>query len=327
MAKSLLVTAILSSVPTASAINIHAVLNDTAYPVLAVTGFWQVPDVRKNDGALSSMSHELPVNLKPVMKLEVPFVTFGDGTGIMQMKSVRGGVKPDIVEAIDQDTMDLPPCATHREELFGEGQAAQFSDAKDAMGTGAMVPSVAMGCIWSGKFVMLSKAARRHKGYEYYAWLDVGVHADRYDVVQRKDQGPWPNPAKLAQLPKDKISISRTGSCSECELNNFTTCHCLSPTTIIVPGSMVGDVADTYFNKLAQCMRNTTSPRYVCLSEQVILTHMMLENPDMFNVVGTGEDRMFHDLTSSLFAGGRSDLFDWLATPKGKTIQLFHPSE
>lgn len=328
MANALAFATLLAGVPVASAININTVGN-TTYPVLAVTGFWQVPEVRKDYGELHSLSHELPVNLKPVMQLEVPFVTFGDGTGMQQMKSVRGDRKPAIVESIDQDTMDLPPCATHRDQIFDSGEMKLFTDAKDAAGTGAMVPSVAMGCIWSGKFVMMANAARRHKGYEFYAWLDVGVHADRYDVVKRDLTGPWPHPDKLAQLPKDKISISRTGSCSECELDNFTTCHCLSPTTIVVPGTMVQDLANTYFNKLDACMKATaaTDRRFVCLSEQVILTHMLLEKPELFNVVGTGEDRMFHDLTSQMFVGGRSDIFDWLGAPAGKKIQLFHPSE
>ena len=140
----------------------------------------------------------------------------------------------------------------------------------------------------------------------------------------RELTGPWPHPDKLAQLPKDKFSISRTGPCDQCELDKFDSCHCLSPTTIIVPGTIVQEVANDYFNKLNQCMTaNATAAegqRYPCLSEQVILTQMLLEKPERFNVVGTGEDRMFHDLTSQLFIGGRSDLFDWLHEPESSKI-------
>lgn len=159
----------------------------------------------------------------------------------------------------------------------------------------------------------MTDAKKRHPGYDFYGWVDVGMHASGVYAPIFRGHGdkPWPHPNKLKQLPKDKITISHSGiDCNKMEDKPWQFWHCAAATAFVVPKGMMDKVNRMFYSTLDKCMKfwsdgHTHSPvrggvyaGYPCLSEQMIMSVMARENPDLFNWMGHGWGAAAADLTA-----------------------------
>lgn len=175
------------------------------------------------------------------------------------------------------------------------------------------MPSISLGCVWDGKVNVVSEASLRHPGYDYYAWVDIGMHASMpYAGIFRKHRGgAWPHPAKLAALPHDKVSISHSGlTCNKGKSNPFEFWHCAAATAFVVPAKILPDVHKLFYDTVEECIQfwrdgHTWRPAkggeyggYACMSEQMIFSVMARDHPDMFHFIGHGWGAIAANLTT-----------------------------
>lgn len=289
--------------------------------MLTTTGYWKFPDQMDVGGIIQNWNMELPWNLAKVMTLNTPMVVYGDRFGVEHMKIARGSQKPGLLWHEEVTYKDLPPCATHEMQI--RKNESHYTNP-------VLVPSIMLGCIWSGKFELIRRSYNRFPDYAWYSWVDAGMHAAKWDVVKRDNHAQWPDKGKLAQLPPRKVSISRTGDCDKCTKGQWNFCECVSPTAILVPAKLVLNVTDLFYKYLAECMTKTKAqpglfPGYSCMNEQVVMTQMVLEKPNLFNIVGKAKDRLGQDFASQMYEG-KSDLFDWVTAGVGEATTMLASS-
>lgn len=252
-----------------------------------------------------SYLHQMPA----VMTLNTPMAIYGDAFGLAAMKKARGNATPAIQSAEELNLTSLPPCKDRGEDLRQNN--LKYTDAKNA-------PSISLGCIWDGKMSLIAKTAKKHPGYKFYAWLDVGMHAYKFEIIKHHGGRPWPDAAKLASLPSNRVSVDRTFECAKCKLGDWDNfCHCIAATAMLVPSSMVQEVSDFFYQKMEECFEQakTKTSGYTCISEQHILTQMQLARPGLFNFVDKGYGSMAADLVTQMYQthDSESALFDMLA--------------
>jgi hypothetical protein len=159
--------------------------------------------------------------------------------------------------------------------------------------------------------------------YKFYAWLDVGMHAYKYQIIKNHGGRPWPNAEKLASLPTDRVSVDRTFECAKCKRGDWDNfCHCIAATSMLIPGSMVKEVSGLFYQLMEECFDQAKEKisAYTCISEQHILTQMHLERPGLFNFVDKGYGSMAADLVTQMHqdGGSESPLFDMLTEEEGE---------
>jgi len=276
--------------------------------VMAITGYWRLTmddaDVGRLRTGPGSYLHQMPA----VMTLNTPMAIYGDAFGLENMRKARGNSTPELQSAEEVHLTSLPPCSTHGQELRQNN--LKYTDTKNA-------PSISLGCIWDGKMSLIARTADKHPGYKFYAWLDVGMHAYKYEVIKKHGGRPWPDAAKLATLPTDRVSVDRTFECAKCKRGDWDNfCHCIAATSILVPGSMVKEVSDLFYRLMEECFEQAKgkTSAYTCISEQHILTQMHKEKPGLFNFVDKGYGSMAADLVTQMYEshGSESALFDML---------------
>jgi hypothetical protein len=137
---------------------------------------------------------------------------------------------------------------------------------------------------------MLRRSARDHPEYDWYAWLDICMG---HGAVPFPHGGePWPNAEKLTTLPGDRISVSLSNEddCEACR-EGWTYCHCLAGTAFVVPRSLVEPFASNFSQKFDECLQALSRQEegsYICLSDQVIMTKLYLQNPGVFSIKSSG---------------------------------------
>jgi len=239
--------------------------------LLATTGYWRIPskrgDVNQSDAVYNQcMTH--------VMTLNCPLAIYGSPDTLKEMQHARGTVEPPLRDTVALSVDQLGPCAAHQ-ELWKH--ASKYTNQYD-------VPSVELGCVWDGKPGLLARSARQHSGYKWHAWVDVCMG---HGVVPfPHGSAPWPSSQRLHELPEDMITVSYSGQngCEECR-EGWTYCHCIAGTAFVVPDALVEDFASNFSQKVDACLAafdQEDTGAYVCLSDQVVFTKLMLENPQLF---------------------------------------------
>jgi len=138
---------------------------------------------------------------------------------------------------------------------------------------------------------------------------------------------PWPAASRLAMLPTNKISASRTGNCGSSEEGRYLPfSHCVAATAYLIPAQMVEEVVSLFYEEMEKCFRVTKDhdESYPCLSEQVIMTHMEVARPGLYNFIGKGYGTGIMNNLTTEFAelGGADDLFSWLGTEEGEPTTM-----
>jgi len=322
---SLWATAVASSLTASTALTLGR--GDEGLPkFLAVTGYWKLTGNDADQGHLRAGPAGYLKNMRHSCTLNTPMAFYGDAFGIRNMLAARGEAQPPAVGRHEVNFSTLEPCASHGEMMRRDPEF--WTHPRDC-------PSISLGCVWDGKISILSRAAVEHPDYDLYAWVDVGMHASGTsgEIFRGHGQKPWPHPKKLAMLPLDKISISHSGvNCNKMWNKPFEFWHCAAATAFVVPRSILFTVEKLFYSKLEECIEHwqhhnktyverdeTYFGGYGCLSEQMILSVIARENPELFNWVGHGWGKIAANLTTDAMnfaerGQGREDLFGWLAS-------------
>lgn len=258
--------------------DIHSKTDSIDHAMLVSTAYWNIASKRGSPDESDAVYKSCMVD---VLTLNTSIAIYGDSRALQEMKNVRGNTMPPLVSATEAKINELPPCAEHEQILFADQK--KYTNDGD-------VPSVELGCIWDGKPGLLARSMRQQPGYAWYAWLDVCM--GHGEIAFHHGSAPWPNRKRLQQLPQDRIivSYSEENRCEDCR-GTWRYCHCLAGTAFVVPAVMVENFAGNFSQKVSECLDAFTleeTGAYVCLSDQVIMTKMFLDNPDLFFVSSSG---------------------------------------
>lgn len=245
--------------------------------VLVTTAYWKINSKRGPPEESDSVYSNCMAN---VLSLNVPMVVYGDATTLEEMRVARGTVSPGFVEEVKLEVEELSPCSRHPELWTNRPRYTNHGD----------VPSVDLGCIWDAKPSLLMASGHNHPNYDWYAWLDVCMG---HGVIPfHHGENPWPQQERLEALPQNKIavSLSNENACESCRAN-WTYCHCLAGTAFLVPKGLVDSLASKFSDKVDECLHafsDKDEGAYVCLSDQVIMTKLYMDSPDMFAIGSSG---------------------------------------
>lgn len=286
--------------------------------LLVTTGYWRLDNAASDSGTLRNGPGGYLSRMHMVMSLNVPIAIYGDKFGLEKMRQARGNVTPAIVGEEEVLVESMQPCKSHGPEM--RANVSKYTHPLH-------MHSITLACIWDGKFSLVAQSARKHPGYAWYAWLDIGMHGgpEMDKVFKAWGAKPWPSASKLAMLPRDKISASRTASCLNFEQGRYLPFgHCVAATAYIIPGHMVEEVAALFYEQLELCLetQRDQDESYPCLSEQVIMSHMEVARPGLYNFIGRGYGTIAGNLTSDFAYTGFSDLFTWLGADEAQATTM-----
>jgi len=239
--------------------------------LLATTGYWQIPSKRGDSNQSDAVYSQC---MTKIMTLDCPLAIYGSPDTLKEMQRARGTVAPPLQASEVVSVNQLGPCAAHQDFWM---HARKYTNKYD-------VPSVELGCIWDGKPGLLARSAHQHSGYKWHAWVDVCMG---HGVIPfPHGLSAWPSSQRLHELPDDMVTVSYSGqnNCEDCR-DGWTYCHCIAGTAFVVPDAMVEDFASNFSQKVDACLATFDQKNigaYVCLSDQVILTKLMLDNPELF---------------------------------------------
>lgn len=245
--------------------------------MLVTTAYWNIRSKRGDSNQSDAVYHNC---MSDVLSLHTPLVIYGSAASLEEMTRVRGSSSPPLVEQAQVAIDELGPCSSHPELSL---HSSKYTNRVD-------VPTVDLGCIWDGKPGLLEKSSSNHPDYDWYAWLDVCM--GHGEIAFNHGDSPWPSLGKLQSLPQDKIavSLSNANDCESCR-DGWKYCHCLAGTAFAVPRSLVSPLASNFSNKVDECLAafsEVDKGAYICLSDQVILTKLLLDFPDQFHVGSAG---------------------------------------
>ncbi len=221
------------------------------HPITAVSGYWPVTNKHHN-----AFDHWLPRTLQ----INCPYVIYSREEDMDRLKQCRGE-KPTVCIK-----RDIPEFVTYK--YYNAIQTHPRH-----------VPSKELQCIWNEKLFLLRETARLNPfESEWFIWIDAGLFLYR-------DQPPPEIPfctEKLKSMPKDRLLFSSSDSPTFCpeavQEGNYY--HYVSGIFMIHKDGIERFVSmfETYVEKLL-------SQETWIYTDQVILTHMYKDHPEMFQWV------------------------------------------
>lgn len=247
--------------------------------LLVTTAYWKIRSKRGDPSQSDAVYSRCMVE---VLRLNASMAIYGDAGALQEMRRARGSVAaPPLAGATELEVRELAPCSEHAAAL--DADPGKYTNDGD-------VPSVELGCIWDGKPSLLQRSAEAHPEFEWYAWLDVCMGHGAIPFPHGDES--WPSPERLRELPRDKVTVSYSEEdrCEECR-EGWRYCHCLAGTAFVVPRALVTEVNERFARKVDACLQafaGKDEGAFVCLSDQVILTKMLLDDPSLFSVASSG---------------------------------------
>ena len=135
-------------------------------------------------------------------------------------------------------------------------------------------PSVELNLVWNEKIFMVKKAHKLNPfNSEWFKWIDAGICVYRNEYPW---QNSFPNLNKLNKLPKDKFIYSSSQPYNKDLVTVTNHYHHISGTYILHKNiiNQFVDIYKKYMDKLVDKNNIWT--------DQVILTHIYKDNPDLF---------------------------------------------
>jgi hypothetical protein len=214
-----------------------------------VSGYWQIKNKHGN---------QFNDWFKNSLKINCPYVFFGDKESIELVKNYRGELSTYYIE------LNIEEFMTYKY--------------KDNMITNEVdCPSIELNLIWNEKIFMINRALEINPfSSEFFMWIDAGI------CIYRDKSPPsisFPNMNKLNNLPKDKFIYSSSQNTiynsDKFKKGQYYLHHHVSGTYIL------------HKNIIPKCV--TLYSKYLKLidkddifTDQVILTLMYIDNPDLF---------------------------------------------
>lgn len=251
--------------------------------MLVTTGYWKI---KSKQGSPANSDKYYVDRMSTVMGLNSSMHIYGDEHGLSVMVEARRqsdirSKKPDLLGKSLVSVDDLPPCSSHWEELTQH--PAKFTHPWH-------LPSIELGCIWSGKLAVMKRAADQHPYFDWYSWVDVGLNWPSARASLTNRTAMWPDPLKLKGLPADKVVVAQSESpCWRCTA--WENCHCVAGTAFAVPKARVNEITKLFSEYQDRCFAhfssNNSTGAFVCLSDQVVLTRVAQARPELFWFVPT----------------------------------------
>ena len=135
-------------------------------------------------------------------------------------------------------------------------------------------PSVELNLIWNEKIFMLQKAYMLNPfNSEWFKWIDAGICIYR-DIYP--PQNIFPQFDKVNKLPKDKFIYS-SSLCYNKDLVTKTNYYHHISGTYIIHKNMINQIVTIYMEYLDKLI-----DKHNIWTDQVVLTHIYKDNPDLF---------------------------------------------
>ncbi len=226
---------------------------ESKYPITTVSGFWKVTNKHNTSFTDSWLSKALKINC--------PYVIFSEEKDMEMLKMCRGNLPTHIF------SRSIPDFVTYKYY--------------DAIQTHPRhVPSKELQCIWNEKLFLLREAMRLNPyNSEWFLWNDAGIFLFR-------ERLPPPTPfytEKVNSLPKDKLIFSSSDSPffepEKVKEGNYY--HFVSGIFMLHK-----DFLETFVSIFEKFCEKLLSQKDWIYTDQVILTHMYKEHPDMFHCIG-----------------------------------------
>jgi Bacterial protein of unknown function (HtrL_YibB) len=210
------------------------------------------------------------------LSINCPYVFFSNKEGIEMIKKYR---------------MDLPTYYIEYpiEEFYTYGY-------KHHMDTDPIhCPSVELNLIWNEKIFMIEKAYKINPfNSEWFHWIDAGICIYR---PEKPPDYPFPDITKLVSLPKNKFIYSSSYELEEATIHEHY--HHISGTAYLLHNDILPQIVELYkeyFNKIVHT-NNKRLDKNNIWTDQVILTHIFIDHPDLFHKLCEG----YGNLTRCLF--------------------------
>lgn len=224
-----------------------------------VTGYWNVTN--KHGDAFYEW-------FEKTLKVRCPYVIFSDAATMPILKKYRG---------------DLPTVYIERELSDFETQKYASRMKTDPL----HCPSVHLNMIWNEKVYLVQEAARLNPFQtEFFTWIDAGL-----SVLRDSDDDlstSWPN-VRFETLPKNKFVYCSSDTLDINKVNTREYYHHVSGGI----WTLHKDMIDHFTNIYTRYLNRLISDKNIW-TEQVILTHMLKDTPELFHKLCDGYGMSFH---------------------------------
>lgn len=229
-----------------------------------VSGYWKIKNKHGNN---------FNNWFKNTLKINCPYVFFGDKESIALIKKYRG---------------DLP---TYYIELnIEEFNTYKYKD--NMIINSTHCPSIELNLIWNEKIFLIQQAFKINPfSSEFYMWIDAGI------CIYRNNPPPsisFPNINVLNKLPKDKFIYSSTDQTTysyKFQKGNYHLHHHVSGTSYILHKNIIDSFVELYKKYLNLIDKNDI------WTDQVILTLIYRDNKELFHKYCDG----YGSIVSKLF--------------------------
>ena len=218
-----------------------------------VSGYWKVDNKHGN---------QYGEWFKHTLRINCPYVFFGDKETIEMIKPFRDGLPTFYIECKIEDFV------TYKY--------------KNRMITHPIhCPSVELNLIWNEKIFLIQKALELNPFHsDFFCWVDAGLCTYRNTMPPPR---PFPNLTKLNTLPTNKFIYTSSEPYNESNISKTNYYHHICGTSYILHKNMVNDVAVLY-NQYLNNLLDTNN----IWTDQVILTHMYKNHKHLFHKLGDG---------------------------------------
>ena len=219
-----------------------------------VSGYWIV----KNKHDMKYLEW-----FKNSLKIQCPYVFFGDAESIAIIKPFREGYPTHYIECKLEDFY----CYKYCDRINVDPRHC---------------PSPELAMIWNEKLFLMQKVAALNPFQsEFFMWVDAGICVYRDTLPPT---GPFPNARKLAMLPKDKFIFTSSNHTSfHIEYLGKPNDHFIAGTAYLMHHSILNRVVELFKGILEKY-----STKDAIITDQILLTYMYAENPGLFLQIGHG---------------------------------------
>ena len=136
-------------------------------------------------------------------------------------------------------------------------------------------PSIELNLIWNEKIFMIQKAYEINPfDSEWFQWIDAGICSYR---DEKPPSITYPNINKLSLLPKDKFIYSASYEYNSNLVTKTNYYHHISGTSYLIHKLLINRFVDIYQLYLEKLVDKDN-----IWTDQLLLTHIHKDNPDMF---------------------------------------------
>ena len=220
----------------------------TSSKLTCVSGYWKIKNKHGN---------KFEDWFKQTLKINCPYIFFGDKESIELIKSYRGELTTYYIE------LNIEQFTTYKY--------------KDNMIVDKIhSPSIDLNLIWNEKIFMIQRALKINPFLsDFFMWIDAGICVYRNKIPPSIS---FPNISKLNKLPQDKFIYSSSNAFNENKFTkgNYHLHHHVSGTSYVLHKSIIDKCVVSYSEYLKLIDKNDI------WTDQVLLTLMYRDNKEFF---------------------------------------------